>query len=68
VSALTFAAVLGLTSGFLLLVVPLLVVLLQWQAIWSAVLNRFAAPSWLISVVGSVLVAWPIAVALPVTG
>jgi len=68
VFGLTFAAVVGLTSSFLLLIVPLLAILLLWQAIWSAVLNRFSAPPWLISLVGSLLVAWPIATALPVIG
>jgi len=66
VLALTGAAAVGLTSGFLLLVVPLLGVLLVWQAIWSAVLHRFAVPSWLIALVGSLVVAWPIATTLPV--
>jgi hypothetical protein len=68
VVALTGAAVVGLTSGFVLLVVPLLAVLLAWQAAWSALLHRFATPAWLISLVGSLLVAWPIATALPVIG
>jgi dienelactone hydrolase len=66
--ALTGAAVVGLTSSFVLLVVPLLAVLLVLQAGWSALLHRFAAPPWLISLAGSLLVAWPIATALPVTG
>ena len=66
--ALTGAAIAGLTSGFVLLVVPLLAVLLAWQAGWSALLHRFAAPPWLISLVGSVVVAWPIATTLPVIG
>ena len=44
----------------------LLAVLLLWQAIWSAVLHRFSAPPGLIAPVGSLLVAWPIAVALPI--
>jgi dienelactone hydrolase len=65
VLALTGAAIAGLTSGFLLLVVPLLAVLMLWQAIWSAVLNRFEAPPWLVAPVGALLVAWPIAVTLP---
>jgi pimeloyl-ACP methyl ester carboxylesterase len=68
VVALTFAAVIGLTSSFLVLVVPLLAVLLLWQAVWSAVLHRFSAPGWLISLVGSLVVAWPLAIALPVIG
>ena len=68
VVALTAAALVGLISGFLLLVVPLLGVLLLWQATWSAVLHRFSAPSWLIALMGSLVVAWPIATALPVIG
>ncbi|MFI7540038.1 dienelactone hydrolase family protein [Actinoplanes sp. NPDC049599] len=68
VIALTGAAVVGLTSGFVLLVVPLLAVLLVWQAGWSALLHRFAAPPWLIALVGSLVVAWPIATTLPVIG
>ena len=68
VIGLTVAAVLGLTSSFLLLVVPLLAILLLWQAIWSAILQRFAAPAWLTALVGSLVVAWPIATALPVVG
>lgn len=48
--------------------VPLIAILLLWQAIWSAILHRFSAPPWLISLVGSLLVAWPIAIALPKIG
>jgi dienelactone hydrolase len=66
VIALVAAAVLGLTSTFVLLVAPLLAVLMVWQAVWSAVLHRFAAPPWVIALAGSLLVAWPIAVTLPV--
>jgi hypothetical protein len=51
-----------------LLVVPLLAVLLVWQAVWAALLHRFSAPPWLIALVGSLVVAWPIATTLPVTG
>lgn len=68
VIALTGAAVAGLTFAFVLLVVPLLAVLLVVQAGWSAVLNRVAAPPWLTALVGSLLVAWPIATTLPVIG
>ena len=68
VIGLTAAAILGLTSSFLLLVVPLLAILLLWQAIWSAILHRFSAPPWLTALVGSLVVAWPIATALPVIG
>lgn len=66
--ALTGAAAVGFTSGFVLLVIPLLGILLLWQAAWSAVLHRFSAPSWLIALAGSLVVAWPLATALPVIG
>jgi hypothetical protein len=68
VAGLTAAAVVGLTSGFVLLVVPLLAVLLVFQALWGAALHRLGAPTWLIALVSSLLVAWPIATTLPVTG
>jgi hypothetical protein len=66
--ALTGAAVAGLTHGFVLLAVPPLVLLFGWQAVWSAQLNRLGAPAWLIAAVGSLVVAWPLGVALPLVG
>ncbi|MEV6847333.1 alpha/beta fold hydrolase [Actinoplanes sp. NPDC051411] len=68
VAALTGAAVTGLTHGFVLLAVPPLVLLFGWQALWSAALNRLGAPPWLIAAVGSVVVAWPLGIALPLIG
>jgi dienelactone hydrolase len=68
VAVLTAAAATGITYGFVLLVVPLLAILLAWQAIWGAVLRRFAAPPWLIAAVGGLIVAWPVATTLPITG
>ncbi|MBO0869192.1 MAG: alpha/beta fold hydrolase [Micromonosporaceae bacterium] len=65
VVALALAAVTGLAPGFLVLIVPLLAILLLCQAVCSAVLHRYAAPAWLVAAVGSVLVAWPVATALP---
>ncbi|WP_433231555.1 alpha/beta hydrolase [Micromonospora sp. CA-248260] len=67
VPALTGAAVVGLAPGFVLLVVPLLAVLLGWQAAWAAVLRRAGAPRWSPAVVGAVLLAWPVATALPLS-
>lgn len=64
---LAVAAVAGLTSGFVLLVVPLLAALMVWQAAWADVLRRYSAPLWLAAPVGALVVAWPIAVALPLT-
>ena len=65
--ALSVGAVAGIAPTFVLLVVPLLAVLQVWQTLWSALLHRFSAPTWLIALVGSLLVAWPVATALPVT-
>jgi dienelactone hydrolase len=64
---MTAAALTGLTSGFLLLVVPLLAALLLWQAAWASLLRRTATPPWLIALTGSLVVAWPIATTLPLT-
>ncbi|GAA2583965.1 alpha/beta fold hydrolase [Winogradskya consettensis] len=66
--ALTGAAITGLTSSFVLLVVPLLALLMLWQAAWSTLLNRAGASRWLTAAAGSLLLAWPIATALPITG
>ncbi|MBL7258898.1 dienelactone hydrolase family protein [Paractinoplanes lichenicola] len=66
VCALTAASVVGLASGFLILVVPLLAVLTVIQAGLSAVLRGSGAPSWLLALTGSILVAWPIATTLPI--
>jgi hypothetical protein len=68
VIGLVGAAVVGLTHGFVLLVAVPLALLFGWQAVWSAVLNRFGAPPWLTALTGSVVVAWPIAIALPLLG
>ncbi|MEV4842725.1 alpha/beta fold hydrolase [Micromonospora matsumotoense] len=67
VLALTGAAVVGLAPGFVLLVVPLFAVLLGWQAAWAAVLRRAGAPRWSPALVGAVLLAWPVATALPLS-
>ncbi|MEV6494402.1 alpha/beta fold hydrolase [Actinoplanes sp. NPDC051633] len=63
--ALAGAAIGGLTSTFLVLILPLLAVLLLWQSIWTEILRRCGAPRWLVAPVGSLIVAWPLAVALP---
>ncbi|SCE67290.1 alpha/beta fold hydrolase [Micromonospora mirobrigensis] len=65
VLVLAGAAVAGLAPGFVLLVVPLFAVLAGWAAAWAAVLRRAGAPGWLPAVVGTVLLAWPIATTLP---
>lgn len=68
VVVLVAAAVAGLTSGFVLLVLVPLIGLLLWQALWSASLHRFGAPTWAIALTGAVVVAWPLALTLPLTG
>jgi hypothetical protein len=68
VAGLVGAAVTGRTHGFVLLAVPPLVVLFGWQALWSWALNRLAARAWLIAATGAVVVAWPLAIALPLVG
>ena len=68
VVALAGAAVPGLTHGFVLLAVPPLVLLFLWQTLWSAALNRLGARPGLIAAVGSVVVAWPLGIALPLVG
>jgi hypothetical protein len=65
VAALFAATLAGLAPGFGLIVLPLLVILLAWQAGWAWWLRRLAAPAWLAAAVGAVVVAWPIAATLP---
>jgi len=65
VAALTATTIFGLAPGFLLLVLPLLAVLLAWQAVWAAVLRRYGAPPWTAAFAGGVLVAWPVVASLP---
>jgi hypothetical protein len=62
---LTLAAILGAAPGFILLIVPLVVLLLGWQAIWTAALAGAGAPVWLIAVACAILPAWPTATAMP---
>jgi hypothetical protein len=64
-TSLGAAALLGTGPGFVLLVLPLLVLLFAWHLGWSAVLTRRAARPWLRALPGAVLVAWPIATTLP---
>jgi hypothetical protein len=61
------AALLGTASAFVLLVAPLLAGLLVWQAVQAAALRALQAPIWLTAVVGGVLLAWPIAVTMPIS-
>jgi pimeloyl-ACP methyl ester carboxylesterase len=65
VVALTAAAVIGLAPGFIMLILPLLVLLLGWQAIWTPIMLRAGAPAWLVAVAGAILPAWPTATAMP---
>ena len=63
--AILVATLAGIGPAFVLLVLPVLVVQLGWYWAWSLVLRRRAAPIWLATVVGAVVVGWPIATSMP---
>jgi pimeloyl-ACP methyl ester carboxylesterase len=65
VGTLLAATLAGLAPGFGLIVLPLLAILLAWQAAWAWWLRRLDAPAWLAGAVGAVVVAWPITATLP---
>jgi hypothetical protein len=65
VGALGIATMTGLAPGFLLLVLPLLALLLLYQAVWIDVLRRFAVPAWLMALTGAILPAIPALASMP---
>ncbi|MEU9020807.1 alpha/beta fold hydrolase [Actinomadura sp. NPDC048394] len=65
-AGLGLAAVLGLVSWLVLLVAPLIAGLLVWQGVQAAALRALRAPVWVTALVGGVLLAWPIAVTMPI--
>ncbi|GAA0335474.1 alpha/beta fold hydrolase [Actinoallomurus spadix] len=65
-AGLCLAVFLGAAPPFVLLVAPLLAALLVWQGVQAAALRAVRAPAWLTAVVGGVLLAWPIAVTMPI--
>jgi dienelactone hydrolase len=66
-AGLCLAVLLGVAPPFVLLVAPLLAALLAWQGVQAASLRAVRAPAWLTAVVGGVLLAWPIAVTMPIS-
>ncbi|MEV4276070.1 dienelactone hydrolase family protein [Actinoplanes xinjiangensis] len=68
VTVLAAAALTGLTHGFVVLVLVPLIGLLLWQTLCSVFLNRFGFPTWVVALTGSIVVTWPLAVTLPLTG
>jgi hypothetical protein len=66
-AGLCAAVLLGAASSFVLLVAPLLAALLAWQGVQAVALRGLRAPAWLTATVGGALLAWPIAVILPIT-
>jgi hypothetical protein len=66
-AGLCAGALLGAAPAFVLLVAPLLAGLLVWQGVQAAALRALHAPGWLTAVVGGVLLAWPIAVTMPIS-
>ncbi|WP_236008731.1 alpha/beta fold hydrolase [Actinomadura physcomitrii] len=65
-AGLGLAAVLGLVSWLVLLAAPLLAGLLVWQGVQAAALRALRAPVWVTALVGGALLAWPIAVTMPI--
>jgi dienelactone hydrolase len=68
VAAVFAAGRLGYGPAFVQLVLPLLVVLYIWYAVWSWILRPTTAPPWLTGLIGAIVVAVPMAVALPLSG
>ncbi|MES9605579.1 MULTISPECIES: alpha/beta hydrolase [Actinomadura] len=66
-AALLAAALVGAVSPFVLLVSPLIAGLLAWQGVQAAALRSIRAPAWATALVGGVLLAWPLAVTMPIT-
>ncbi|WP_433464286.1 dienelactone hydrolase family protein [Spirillospora sp. CA-128828] len=66
-AGLCLAVLLGVVSSFVLLVSPLIAGLLVWQGVQAAALRAIRAPAWVTAVVGGVLLAWPIAITMPIT-
>ncbi|GAB7038441.1 MULTISPECIES: alpha/beta hydrolase [Catenuloplanes] len=64
---LAAAAVAGFAPGFLTLVAPLIAVLFALYALLAAVARRGGAAWWSPIAAGAVMIAWPVAIALPVT-
>ncbi|MDP9795246.1 pimeloyl-ACP methyl ester carboxylesterase [Catenuloplanes nepalensis] len=64
---LAAAAVIGLAPGFLLLIAPLVALLFVLYALLAAVARRGGATWWSPIAAGAVMIAWPVAVALPVS-
>ncbi|GAA0246281.1 hypothetical protein GCM10009527_048720 [Actinomadura nitritigenes] len=65
-AGLALAAALGLVSWLVLLAAPLIAGLLVWQGVQAAALRAVRAPVWVTALVGGVLLAWPIAVTMPI--
>jgi hypothetical protein len=65
VGVLFVLVVTGFGSGFLLLVLPLLVGLLAIGAGVAAVLRRLGVPPWLAAAVAAPVLAWTVATTLP---
>ncbi|WP_433170854.1 dienelactone hydrolase family protein [Actinoallomurus sp. CA-150999] len=65
-AGLGVAGLLGIAPALVLLVAPLLAALLVWQGVQAAALRTLRAPVWLTAIVGGVLLAWPIAVTMPI--
>jgi hypothetical protein len=65
-AGLCLAVFVGIAPAFVLLVAPLIAALLVWQGVQAAALRACHAPTWLTALVGGVLLAWPLAVTMPI--
>ncbi|GAA1594604.1 alpha/beta fold hydrolase [Actinoplanes couchii] len=68
VIVLAAAAVAGLTHSFVVLALFPLIGLFLWQAVWSAILHRHGAATWVTALTGSIVLTWPLAITLPLIG
>ncbi|GAB3973429.1 hypothetical protein GCM10029978_052760 [Actinoallomurus acanthiterrae] len=65
-AGLGVAGLLGMAPALVLLMAPLIAGLLVWQGVQASALRALRAPVWLTAIVGGVLLAWPIAVTMPI--
>ncbi|NDU72294.1 alpha/beta fold hydrolase [Actinomadura sp. DSM 109109] len=65
-AALVAASLVGAASPLVLLASPLIAGLLVWQGVQAAAFRDLRAPAWTTGLVGGVLLAWPLAVTMPI--
>ncbi|URM95961.1 alpha/beta fold hydrolase [Actinomadura madurae] len=66
-AGLCAAVAVGVVSSYVLLLAPLIAGLLAWQGVQAAALRRLAAPAWAAAAAGGPLLAWPLAITMPIS-